>query len=414
MAEWMEANSGHSFFYNLLLFGRVLREVGVEVDPGRMVDAARALEQVSIGSRDDFFYTLRGVLVRRREDLPLFERTFALFWRTPVNGRRLMELRTQGEVHRSNRPQVVAPPLRIPVEPPAFMPPQKEQEEDEPPLVEATFTYSQLEVLRHKDFSELDEVELAAIRRMMAHLEWQPQPRRTRRYRPGDGPWLDLRHTFRRAQRYGGEVMEWPQRENKYKPRRLVILADISGSMERYTRLLLHFMYSLSRGSSQKALPVETFAFSTRLTRITRPLCQPGRQVEQVLRAVSQQVADWSGGTRIGEALKAFNYTWLRRVAGRGAVVLLISDGWDRGDAELLQKEMARLQRSCYRLVWLNPLIGSEGYEPLTRGMQAALPYIDDFLPVRNLASLEDLALHLRQGLQGARPLRRQVIKLNF
>jgi uncharacterized protein with von Willebrand factor type A (vWA) domain len=414
MAEWMEANSGHSFFYNLLLFGRVLREVGVEVDPGRMVDAARALEQVSIGSRDDFFYILRGVLVRRREDLPLFERTFALFWRTPVNGRRLMALRTQGGVHRSNRPQVVAPSLRIPVEPPAFMPPQKEQEEDEPPLVEATFTYSQLEVLRHKDFSELDEVELAAIRRMMAHLEWQPQPRRTRRYRPGDGPWLDLRHTFRRAQRYGGEVMEWPQRENKYKPRRLVILADISGSMERYTRLLLHFMYSLSRGSSQKALPVETFAFSTRLTRITRPLCQPGRQVEQVLRAVSQQVADWSGGTRIGEALKAFNYTWLRRVAGRGAVVLLISDGWDRGDAELLQKEMARLQRSCYRLVWLNPLIGSEGYEPLTRGMQAALPYIDDFLPVRNLASLEDLALHLRQGLQGARPLRRQVIKLNF
>ncbi len=171
-------------------------------------------------------------------------------------------------------------------------------------------------------------------------------------------------------------------------------------------------MYSLSRSARQKAPSVETFTFSTRLTRITRPLCQPGRQVEQVLRAVSQQVPDWSGGTRIGEALKAFNYAWLRRVAGRGAVVLLISDGWDRGDPELLQKEIARLQRSCYRLVWLNPLIGSPGYEPLTRGMQAALPYIDDFLPVRNLASLEDLALHLRQGLQGKRPTRRQGIPL--
>ncbi len=402
----------HGLFYNLMLFGRTLRGLGVQVDPGRMVDAARALNQVSIGSREDFYYTLRGVLVRRREDLPLFERAFELFWRAPLNGRRMMEARTQGEVRRRNRPQVVAPPLSLPGEQPDSTPPQKGKDEDEPPLVEATFTYSQQEVLRHKDFGELDETELAAIRRMMAHLDWQPQPRRTRRYRPGDGPWLDLRHTFRRAQRYGGEVLEWPRRENKYKPRRLVILADISGSMERYTRLLLHFMYSLSRGSSQKALPVETFAFSTRLTRITRPLRQAGQQVERVLRAVSQQVPDWSGGTRIGEALKAFNFTWLRRVAGRGSVVLLISDGWDRGEPELLGREMARLQRSCYRLVWLNPLIGSPGYEPLTRGMQAALPYIDDFLPVRNLASLEDLALHLRQGLQRKRTLRRQVVNL--
>ncbi len=404
-------SDGHGLFYNLLLFGRVLRGLGMQVDPGRTVDAAKALEQVTIANRDDFYFTLRGVLVRRREDLALFERAFELFWRAPINGRRLMEVRTQGEVHRSNRPQVIPPPLRPPDERPAFTPPQNEQAGEEPPLVEVTLTYSQVEVLRHKDFSEVNEEELAAIRRMMARLDWQPRPRRTRRYRPGEGPWLDLRHTFRQAQRYGGEVLEWPRKESKYKPRRLVVLADISGSMERYTRLLLHFMYSLSRSLRQQALNVETFAFSTRLTRITRPLRRPGRQVEQVLRAVSQQVPDWSGGTRIGEALKAFNYTWLRRVAGRGAVVLLISDGWDRGDPELLRQEVARLQRSCYRLVWLNPLIGSPGYEPLTRGMQAALPFVDDFLPVRNLASLEDLALHLRQGLQGKRALRRQVFR---
>ncbi len=399
----------YALFYNLMLFGRMLRGAGVQVDPAQMVDAVNALQEVSISSRDDFYYTLRGVLARRREDLPLFERAFELFWRLPQNGRGLMAARTQGMVQRRNRPQLVAPPLRLPDERQDVKRPKKGQNEDEPPLVEVTFTYSQLELLRHKDFGEIDEAELAAIRRLMAHLDWQPQPRRTRRYQAGNGPWLDLRHTFRRAQRYGGEVLEWPRRENKYKPRRLVILADISGSMERYTRLLLHFMYSLSRVSGQKAPPVETFAFSTRLTRITYALGQPGRQVEQVLRAVSQQVPDWSGGTRIGEALKSFNYTWLRRAAGRGAVVLLISDGWDRGDPDLLRREMARLQRSCFRLVWLNPLIGSPGYEPLTRGMQAALPFIDDFLPVRNLASLEDLAYHLRQGLQGERPVRRQV-----
>ncbi len=398
----------HGFFYNLLLFGRVLKGVGVQVDPGRMIDAVRALDYSPIGSRSDFYFTLRGVLVRRKEDLPLFDRAFDLFWRAPQEGRHLMEVRTQGATRRSDRPQVVAPPLRSPGESPKS-PPQPDEEV--PPLVEVTLTYSQLEVLRHKDFAELDEAELAAIRRLMAHLDWTPRPRRVRRYRPGDGPWLDMRHTFRHAQRYGGEVLEWPRREPKYKPRPLVILADISGSMERYTRLLLHFTYSVSRSLSQGRPAVETFVFSTRLTRITRPLRQRERQVEQVLQAVSQQVPDWSGGTRIGEALKEFNFTWLRRVAGRGAVVLLISDGWDRGEPELLKREMARLQRSCYRLVWLNPLIGSPGYEPLTRGMQAALPYIDDFLPVRDLASLEDLSLHLRRGLTGDRPLRRQVFQ---
>ncbi len=232
MGEPQNLDSQHGIFYNLLLFGQVLRGVGVQVDPGRMVEAARALEQVSIVHRDDFYYTLRGVLVRRQEDLPIFERAFEQFWRTPLNKQRMMAVRTAGKVRRKDRPQVVAPPLRPPDVHPPSPPPQKDRD-DEPPLVEATFTYSQLEMLHHKDFGELDETELAAIFRLMARLSWQPRPRRTRRYRPGDGPWLDLRHTFRRAQRYGGEVLVWPRRENKFKPRRLVILADISGSMER-------------------------------------------------------------------------------------------------------------------------------------------------------------------------------------
>jgi uncharacterized protein with von Willebrand factor type A (vWA) domain len=183
----------------------------------------------------------------------------------------------------------------------------------------------------------------------------------------------------------------------------LVIIADISGSMERYTRLLLHFIYSLSEGLQQR---VEAFVFSTRLTCISRQL--RGRDVDQVLNQVARLVPDWSGGTRIGEALKTFNFNWGRRVLGQGAVVLLISDGWDRGDVGLLHSEIIRLQRSCYRLIWLNPLLGSEQYEPLTRGMQTALPYIDDFLPVHNLASLEELAHHL-QSMSLNRPVRRQI-----
>jgi uncharacterized protein with von Willebrand factor type A (vWA) domain len=203
--------------------------------------------------------------------------------------------------------------------------------------------------------------------------------------------------------RFGGEILLWERRQRKVKPRPLVIIADISGSMERYTRLLLHFIYSLSEGLHQK---VEAFVFSTRLTRITRQLRE--RDVDQALLLVSRQVPDWSGGTRIGEALKTFNFVWGRRVLGQGAVVLLISDGWDRGDVGLLKKEIARLQRSCYRLIWLNPLLGSHEYEPLTRGMQAALPYVDDFLPVHNLASLEDLAGHLSH-IDAHRPSRRQI-----
>jgi uncharacterized protein with von Willebrand factor type A (vWA) domain len=263
-------------------------------------------------------------------------------------------------------------------------------------------TYSDNQVLRRKDFSDMTGDELAAVKEMMATLIWQLGQRRTRRKHPGMGQFVDLRRTVRKNLRYGGEILNWATREHKYKPRPLVVIADVSGSMERYTRLLLHFIYGLTMGLHQ---PVESFVFSTQLTRITRQL--HSKDIDHALREVSLSVNDWSGGTRIGDTLKDFNYHWARRVLGRGAIVLLISDGWDRGDVKLLADEMARLQRSAHRLIWLNPLLGSPDYEPLTRGMQAALPYIDDFLPVHNLASLEDLAKHLA-SLDNRRAERRQ------
>jgi uncharacterized protein with von Willebrand factor type A (vWA) domain len=376
------------FLHNLLLFGRILRRLGLDINPGRMMDLVSALDHIEIGRKADFYYAARTLLVHEREDLPLFDEAFALFWQKPAES---WEVEWQGLTRRRrpSRPLVTHPPLKE-AAPPAN---DSASTSTEPMTVlEVTRTYSDRELLRHKNFAELDIEESEAIKRMMANLLWRVSERRTRRLRPGKGQLMDLRRTLRRSLRSEGEIFRWSYREPKLKPRPLVVIADISGSMERYTRLLLHFIYGMKAALSQ---PVEAFVFSTRLTRITRPL--QIRDLDVALENVGQLVNDWAGGTRIGESLKTFNFEWGRRVLGRGAVVLMISDGWDRGDTEVLKREMARLKRNCHRLIWLNPLLGAPDYEPLTRGIQAALPHIDDFLPVHNLASLEDLANRLAE-----------------
>ena len=211
----------------------------------------------------------------------------------------------------------------------------------------------------------------------------------TRRWVAGSGGAVDPRRLLRVNARHGGEPLVIPRRERRRAPRPLVVLCDVSGSMEPYTRMLLLFVHAMAR----RRRSVEVFVFSTRLTRITRPVRRAADRRGADARA--RRVQDWSGGTRIGEALRTFHVHWGRRVLRRGPVVLLISDGWDLGEPEMLRREIARLQRSCFRLIWLNPLIGSPGYAPLTRGMRAALPHVDDFLPVRNMASLEALAARL-------------------
>jgi uncharacterized protein with von Willebrand factor type A (vWA) domain len=376
--------------YNLVLFGRLLRGVGLDINPGRMIDLVQALEYIEIGHKADFYHAARSLLVHRQEDIPLFDEAFEAFWRKPAEGWTTLDLRALGEKRRFKRPAFTAPPLRNPNADQADQGSSDGTAANEPPVLQVTMTFSSREVLRHKDFSDLTGEEFEAVKRLMAGFTWRLGVRRTRRLHPGPGFLFDLRRTLRQNLQYGGEVLRWVSRRPKTKPRPLVIIADISGSMERYTRLLLHFVYSLTMGFSQN---MESFVFSTRLTRITRQLRD--RDVDRALREVSRRVSDWSGGTRIGEALKTFNYDWARRVLGRGAVVLIISDGWDRGDIDLLEHEMARLQRSCHRLIWLNPLLGSPDYEPLSRGIKTSLPYVDDFLPVHNLASLEELAEHL-------------------
>jgi hypothetical protein len=377
--------SGH-LLHNLLLFGRVLRGLGLDVNPGRMMDLVSALDHIEIGNKSDFFYAARTLLVHDREDLELFDQAFDLFWRKPAEGWDV-EWQGLGRRRQSKKPIITLPPLKE--ESPASA--ESDSPKSEPlTVIEVTRTYSDREVLRHKDFAQMTAEESDAVNDMMTHFHWQVSERRTRRRQPGKGEMLDFRRTLRRSLRAGGEIFNWAYREPKWKPRPLVVIADISGSMERYTRVLLHFIYGMKAALSQ---PVEAFVFSTRLTRITRPL--QIRDLDLALKNVGELVHDWAGGTRIGESLKYFNFVWGRRVLGRGAVVLIISDGWDRGDVELLNREMARLKRNCHRIIWLNPLLGAADYEPLTRGIQAALPYIDNFLPVHNLASLEDLANRL-------------------
>ena len=393
------ADSEGRLLHNLLLFGRLLRRLGLDVHVGRMLDAVRVLEDVGISRRADVRSALRTLLVHRRDDLALFDEAFEVFWRRRGERTSTMDLRSMGERRRYRRVEVGPPP---PGRSSTGAGERADAAGDADDRIEVTRTFSAREVLRTKDFAEFTPEETAQATQLMASLRWGPGVRRTRRRERGRGRELDLRRSLRRNAGFGAELVRLEHRRRKEKPRRLVVICDVSGSMERYTRMLLHFIHSLYGGWDNR---VEAFLFATRLTRVTRQLGR--RDVDRAVEGVARAVPDWSGGTRIGEVLREFNFRWVRRTLGWGSVVLIVSDGWDRGEPELLAREMARLQRSCGRLIWLNPLAGSAEYEPLTQGMRAAAPYIDDFLPVHNLAALIDLARHLN-ALSSGRPARRQ------
>ncbi len=368
---------------HLLAFGYLLRELGVPVSPGQMLAALDGLAYVPITSREDFRAALRCMLVLRHEDLPLFETAFTFYWRTAPAARPASQL-----LH-AMVPQLPLPRrqlrLRRRDEPDATTEEGRERER-----LELQLTFSRDEILRTKDFAQCSWEEVQAVKALIGRMRWRVAERPTRRRRPARrGRHLDFRRTLRRSLRYGGVPLQLAWRETQTTPRPVVVLCDISGSMERYARILLQFVYAITEGLGK----VESFVFGTRLTRITRQLRH--RDIDDAISLVSRHVLDWNGGTRIGDAVKAFNFQWGRRVLGHGPIVLLISDGWDRGEPAVLRRELDRLQRSCHRLIWLNPLLGSPGYAPLTVGMQAALPFIDDFLPVHNLVSLEQLGAKL-------------------
>jgi uncharacterized protein with von Willebrand factor type A (vWA) domain len=358
---------------HVVTFGRVLREAGIEVGPGRVADALRGLDAVDLAHQPDVYWTLRQTMVSRHDELDLFDRAFAAwFLREPIfpEGR--------GAVPQPVKAQTLAQPA-------AEAPPRGEEDETEGDPLEVGA--SGHELLREKDFAEMTPAEFARARRLIAAIA-RTRPQRASRRRCADprGDALDLRRLVRRCLRTGGDPLERPYRARKDVPRKLVVLCDVSGSMDAYTRALLLFLHAVVGAGNG----VEAFAFGTRLSRLTPELAT--RDPEAALERASTAVTDWGSGTRIGASLKEFNDVYGRRALSRGAVVVVVSDGWERQDPELVGREMARLARAAYAVVWVNPLKGNPEYQPLAGGMRAALPFVDRFLPGHNLRSLEELA----------------------
>jgi uncharacterized protein with von Willebrand factor type A (vWA) domain len=368
---------------NLMHFARTLRAAGLPVGPGKVLDAVAAVEAVGISDRRDFYWTLHAVLVNRADQRVLFDQAFHVFWRNPELLKKMLGLvlpQLNIEMPRDAGTEM----LRRLTE--ALHPNQPARDSGETELeIDAAMTFSDREQLHAMDFEKMSLEELARAKAAIARMRLPIHDIPTRRYaRDPRGARADMRATLRAALRSGG-LIELKRKSQRRRPPPLVVLCDISGSMSRYSRVFLHFMHSITNDRDR----VHTFVFGTRLTNITRYL--RFRDVDIALDRVAEAVADWSGGTRIGNSVREFNRFWSRRVLGQGAVVLLITDGLDRDAGTGLAHQMDRLHRSCRQLIWLNPLLRYEGFEPRSLGMKAMLPYVDEFRPVHNLESLETL-----------------------
>ena len=399
MAPTGDAVDGRRLLGASVLFGRELRAAGLQVDLGAAVDFARALTLVELADREQVRASGEAVFVRRRDDREVYDAVFDRFWRrrglalpweqppvvtlpqeggTPSDeeGDPAGEKREAGDEHAAQGTPVGSGEL---------------EEVDEAPDADVTMiapdAFSAADILRHRDFDRMTSAELRDAERLVDLLAPRLEQRRTRRYElHHHGRRLAPRTMLRRNLATGGQLVEWVWRRPVQRPRPLVVLCDISGSMERHSRLLLRFVQALSASSEVRT---ESFVFGTRLTRVTRLLRDRNR--DRALARVAESVTDWAGGTRIGESFREYTLRWARRTLRSSGVVIVVSDGWDRGDPALVATETARLRRQCHRLVWLNPLAGTPGYQPLAAGMRAAYPYIDDFVPAGTVASLERL-----------------------
>jgi uncharacterized protein with von Willebrand factor type A (vWA) domain len=385
------------FAENIMHFGRVLRAAGLPIGPGRVIDAIRAVETAGIRRRDDFYWTLHAVFVNRRDQQDLFDQAFHIFWRNPkILEKMLGMLLPSFEVGPDEEEQKRSKRLADALFPDAGKghdkPDDREPNEVE---LEATFTFSDRELLQSKDFESMSAEEVDAAKRAIGRMRLPIVQVPTRRFHAAPhGSRVDMRATLRASLRTGGATIPLRRRAVVKRHPPLVILCDISGSMSRYSRLFLHFVHAITNDRDR----VHTFLFGTRLTNITRYLRQ--KDVDVAMSRIGEAVEDWSGGTRIGATLQEFNTRWSRRVLGQGALVLFISDGLDRDAGVGLAQEIERLHKSCRRLIWLNPLLRWDGFEPKSIGIRTILPHVDEFRPVHNLASLSDLADALGRPVQ--------------
>jgi uncharacterized protein with von Willebrand factor type A (vWA) domain len=382
---------------NVMHFARLLRAAGLRIGSDRVIDCVRALEIGGGASkalrRDDWYWTMSAVLLSRQEQRPIFDQAFGIFWRDPKLAEKMMQMLLPQAYGRAAKPEQEQSQRLTD----ALFDQKKNQVEQEQRLeMEARLTFSAREVLQRMDFDTMSAAELAEAKKMIAALRLPLPVVKTRRFSPHpSGQRVDLRKSLKESLREGGDIIPLVRTAPRELHPPLVVLCDISGSMNPYARMFLHFLHAVTNDRDR----VTVFVFGTRLTNITRQLRH--RDVDVAMARVADAIKDWSGGTRIGASLREFNFKWARRVLGQNACVLLVSDGLDREAGEGLGEEMERLAKSCRSLVWLNPLLRYDKFEARPAGVRAMLPHVDLFLPVHNLKSLVDLAHTLSGGGRG-------------
>ena len=387
--------SGH-LAANIMHFARVLREAGIPVGPGAVLDALDAAQAGPLRKREDFYWTLHSVFIKRREHKELFDQAFHVFWKKPKMLEQLMQLLYQ-QIARKPNEKKRDPGFKRLAEAMFDKTEVSSAQRPEALEVDATFQASADEVLRAKDFEQMSVAEQAQAKQALQQMRLNKTVVRTRRFQSAQrGKSIDMRRTLRASLRSGGQPMALARKTPRWREPPLVVLCDISGSCSNYSRMFLHFLHGLTNDRSR----VSVFLFGTRLTNITRELKR--RDVDEAMDKVSAAVKDWSGGTKIGTTLRQFNVKWARRVLGQGAHVLLMTDGLDRDDISQLTHEMRRLRLMAKRIVWLNPLLRFDGFEAKAGGIRAIMPHVDEFRPVHSLDSLADLANTLAKPRRAA------------
>ncbi|MGH8740044.1 MAG: vWA domain-containing protein [Burkholderiales bacterium] len=384
---------------NVMHFARLLRAAGLRIGPDRVVDCVKALQIAGPNHRQDWYWTMSAVLLSRQEQRPIFDQAFRIFWRDPKLAEKMMQLMLPQAHGRAPKPEEQQSQRLTD----ALFAQKKQEQASERLELEARLTFSSREVLQRMDFDTMSAAELAEAKKLIADMRLPLPVVRTRRFQPQrGGPRIDLRRSLRESLREGGDIIPLVRAAPRELHPPLVVLCDISGSMNPYSRMFLHFLHAITNDRDR----VSVFVFGTRLTNITRQLRH--RDVDVAMAKVADAIKDWSGGTRIGGSLREFNWRWGRRVLGQNACVLLVSDGLDREAGEGLADEMERLAKSCRYLVWLNPLLRYDKFEARPAGVRAMLPHVDLFLPVHNLKSLIDLARTLSGPMTGMNQENRQ------
>ena len=381
---------------NIMHFGRVLRAAGLPIGSGKIIDATKAVIQVGIKTRSDFYWALHATLVNKRDQHDLFDQAFHIFWKDPKLLERMLGLSMPpvdvNNIDQPNEEEALRRLQEAMNQNSDNSSSEDDSGEEEEIEVDAAMTVSERELLQSMDFEEMSAEEIEKAKKTISRMHLPIIQIATRRFQPSSNSrTVDMRATFRAALRSGATLIPLKFKKRRLRKPPIIILCDISGSMSRYTRMFLHFMHVVTNDRDR----VFTFLFGTRLTNVTRYL--KNKDIDIAITNVTNAVEDWAGGTRIGESLAYFNKHWTRRVLGQGAIVILISDGLDRDAGRGLQIEVERLHKSCQRLIWLNPLLRFDGFQPKSQGIQAILPSVDEFRPVHNLTSLEELIEALNQ-----------------